>query len=158
MHETAKRTLHLPLRASRRPSSVNAAFRSSGLLPWRTTQILTLVARSGWSRIREGSEGRAPKSAAPARYARPCLSLVPSCESFVFGAKIREAFLLGKVPGEWLSLALIKDALRRSGRLLEVPVAEVVNRRAQEQAFPITERKMPALECFERQLYGKLGL
>jgi hypothetical protein len=28
------------------------------------------------------------------------------CKPFEFGAKIREAFLLGKVTGEWLSLAL----------------------------------------------------
>ena len=78
-------------------------------------------------------------------------------ESFVFGAKIREDFLLGKVPGKWLSLVLTKDALRRSDGLLEVPVTEVVNRCAQEQALPITERKTPAFERFERQLHGKLG-
>jgi hypothetical protein len=83
--------------------------------------------------------------------------LLPSCESFVFGAKIREDFFLGKVPGKCLSLVLTKDALRRSGGLLEVPVTEVVNRCAQEQALPITERKTPAFERFERQLYGKLG-
>jgi hypothetical protein len=54
-------------------------------------------------------------------------------------AKIREAFLLGKVPGKWLSLVLIKDALRRPSRQLEVPVAEMVNRCAQEQAFPVAK-------------------
>jgi len=34
------------------------------------------------------------------------------------------------VPSEWLSLVLIKDALCRRRRELEVPVAEMVNRRA----------------------------
>jgi hypothetical protein len=58
------------------------------------------------------------------------LSSFPSRESFVLGAKIRKAFLLGKVTGEWLPLALAKDALRRRCRLFEVPVAEMVNRRA----------------------------
>jgi hypothetical protein len=58
------------------------------------------------------------------------LSSFPSCESFVFGAKIRKAFLLGKVPSEWPSLVFIQDALCRRRRELEVPVAEMVNRRA----------------------------
>jgi hypothetical protein len=39
------------------------------------------------------------------------LSSFASCESFVFGAKIRKAFLLGKVPSEWPSLVFIQDAL-----------------------------------------------
>jgi hypothetical protein len=33
----------------------------------------------------------------------------------------------------------------------------MVNSCAQEQAFPITERKMPAFESLERPLYGVLG-
>jgi hypothetical protein len=88
--------------------------------------------------------------------ARP-LSSFPSCEFFVFGAKIREAFLLGKVAREWRSLVLAYDALSGRSRLLEIPVAEMVNSCAQEQAFPITERKTPAFECIERQLNGMLG-
>jgi len=33
-------------------------------------------------------------------------SSLHSCEFFVFGAKIREAFLLGKMAREWRSLVL----------------------------------------------------
>jgi hypothetical protein len=77
--------------------------------------------------------------------------LLPSCESFVFGAKISEAFLLGKAPSEWLSPVLIKDTLCRRRRELEVPVAEMINRRAQVQAFPTAKRHAPIFkrsECF----------
>ena len=37
---------------------------------------------------------------------RAWVSSLHSCEFFVFGAKIREAFLLGKVTREWRSLVL----------------------------------------------------
>jgi hypothetical protein len=62
---------------------------------------------------------------------------------------MREAFLLGKAAGEWLPLALKKDALRRDCRLFEVPVAEMVKRCAQEQALPITKENAPVFERFE---------
>jgi hypothetical protein len=86
------------------------------------------------------------------------LSSFPSCESFVFRAKIREAFLLGKVSGEWLSLVLAKDALHRRRRLLEVPVAEMVNRRAQEQAFPIAKVNASIFERSEGFLQTAAGV
>jgi hypothetical protein len=89
---------------------------------------------------------------------RSALSSFPSCESFVFGAKIRKAFLLGKAPGEWLSLVLAKDALRRRRRELEVPVAEMVNRRAQEQTFPIAKSYAPNFERAEGFLQTAAGV
>jgi hypothetical protein len=46
---------------------------------------------------------------------------------------------LGKAPKEWPSVTLTKDALRRPCRLFEVPVADMVNRCTQEQAFPIAK-------------------
>ena len=64
---------------------------------------------------------------------------------------------MGKVTHEWRSLVLALDALSGRSRLLEIPIAEMVNSCAQEQAFPITERKTPAFECLERPLYGGLG-
>ena len=86
------------------------------------------------------------------------LSPFPSCESFVFGAKIRKAFLLGKVPSEWLSLVLIKDALCRRRRELEVPVAEMVNRCTQEQAFPIAKVNATIFERSEGFLQIAAGV
>jgi hypothetical protein len=83
--------------------------------------------------------------------------LPPSCESFVFGAKISEAFLLGKAPSEWLSVVLIKDTLCRRRRELEVPVAEMINRRAQVQAFPTAKSHAPIFkrsECFLQTAAG----
>jgi hypothetical protein len=77
--------------------------------------------------------------------------LFPSCESFVFGAKISEVFLLGKAPGEWLSPPLTKDTLCRCRCELEVPVAEMIDRRAQVQAFPAAKSYAPIFkrsECF----------
>jgi hypothetical protein len=88
---------------------------------------------------------------------RAWVSSLRSCEFFVFGAKVREAFLLSKVTSEWRSLMLAWDALSGRGRLLEIPVAKMANSCAQEQAFPIAERKTPAFECLERPLYGVLG-
>ena len=88
---------------------------------------------------------------------RAWVSSLHSCEFFVLGAKIREAFLLRKVAREWRSLVLAQDALSGRSRLLEIPVAEMVNTCAQEQAFPIAQRKTPAFECLECQLYGMLG-
>jgi len=88
---------------------------------------------------------------------RAWVSSLHSCEFFVFGAKIREAFLLGKVTREWRSLVLAWDTLSGRSRLLEIPVAVMVNSCAQEQAFPIAERKTPAFESLERPLYGVLG-
>jgi hypothetical protein len=44
--------------------------------------------------------------AGPCRPDRPTRSRLPSCKSFVFCAKMRETFLLGKAAGEWLPLAL----------------------------------------------------
>ena len=82
---------------------------------------------------------------------RPTLSLFSSCESFVFGVKISEVFLLGKAPSEWLSPALTKDTLCRRRCELEVPVAEMIDRRAQVQAFPTAESYAPIFkrsECF----------
>ena len=64
---------------------------------------------------------------------------------------------MGKVTREWRSLVLAWDTLSGRSRLLEIPVAEMINSCAQEQAFPITERKMPAFESLERHLYGVLG-
>ena len=61
-----------------------------------------------------------------------------SGDFFEFGAKIYEALLLGKAPREWLPSVLGKNALCGLRRLLEIPVAEMVNCRAQEQAFPAT--------------------
>ena len=88
---------------------------------------------------------------------RAWVSSLHSCEFFVFGAKFRKAFLLGKVAREWRSLVLAYDALSGRSRLLEIPVAEMVNSCAQEQAFPITERKKATFECLERPPYGVLG-
>ena len=85
-------------------------------------------------------------------------SLLPSCESFEFGAKIREAFLLGKAPSEWLSPLVIKDALCRRRRELEVPVAEMVDRRAQEQAFPTAKSHAPVFKRSEGFLQFAAGL
>ena len=78
----------------------------------------------GHARQQESAENRLLESN------RAWVSSLHSCEFFVFSAKIREAFLLGKAPSEWLSLMLIKDALYRHRRELKVPVAEMVNRRA----------------------------
>jgi hypothetical protein len=46
-----------------------------------------------------------PAGAQP-HYSSPTRSRLPSCKSFVFCAKMRETFLLGKAAGEWLPLAL----------------------------------------------------
>src|SRR5580704_4599154 len=86
----------------------------------------------------------------------PSLSLLPSCESFEFGAKIREAFLLA--PSEWLSPVLTKDALCRRRRELEVPVSEMVKRRAQEQAFPTAKSHAPIFKRSEGFLQFAAGL
>ena len=59
-------------------------------------------------------------------------ALLVSSELFVVGAKIREALLLSKLASKWWSLLLIKDALSRHRRLLEMPVAEMVNCGTQE--------------------------
>jgi hypothetical protein len=71
-------------------------------------------------------------------------------EGVVFGTEIREAFLLRKSPWEWLSLQLTKDALRGLCRLLEVPLAEMVKRRAQKQALPAAESHASIFEHSER--------
>jgi len=80
------------------------------------------------------------------------------CEFFVFGAKIRESFLLGKAPKEWPSVTLTKDALRRRCRLFEVPVAEMVNRCTQEQAFPIAKVNASIFERSEGFLQIAAGV
>ena len=100
---------------------------------------------------------RAERSSVGLESSRAWVSSLHSCEFFVFGAKIREAFLLGKVTREWRSLVLAWDTLSGRSRLLEIPVAVMVNSCAQEQAFPIAERKTPAFESLERPLYGVLG-
>jgi hypothetical protein len=71
-------------------------------------------------------------------------------EGVVFGAEIREAFLLRKSPWEWLSLQLTKDALRGLCRLLEVPFAEMVKRSAQKQALPAAKSHASIFEHSER--------
>ena len=73
-------------------------------------------------------------------------ALLVSSELFVVGAKIREALLLSKLASKWWSLLLIKDALSRHRRLLEMPVAEMVDRGTQEQAFPIAKINASAFE------------
>jgi hypothetical protein len=65
---------------------------------------------------------------------------------------------LGKAPKEWLSLMFTKDALRRRNRQLEVPVAEMVNCRAQEQAFPIAKSYAPNVERSEGFLQTAAGV
>jgi hypothetical protein len=65
---------------------------------------------------------------------------------------------LGKVAGEWRSLVLIKDALSRHRRLLEMPVAEMVNRCAQEQAFPIAKLNASIFERSEGFLQTAAGM
>ena len=55
-----------------------------------------------------------------------------SYEFFVLNAKIRDILLLGKATWERLPSVLGKNALRELSRLLEVPVAEIVDCRAQE--------------------------
>ena len=72
--------------------------------------------------------------------------MLGSCEFF---AKIREAFLLGKVASELRSLVLIEDALSRPRRLLEIPVAKMVNGCAQEQPFPIAKLNASVFERTE---------
>jgi len=62
------------------------------------------------------------------------------------------------MPSEWLSLVLIKDALCRRRRELEVPVAEMVNRRAQEQAFPTAKSYAPIFKRSEGCLQIAAGV
>jgi hypothetical protein len=53
----------------------------------------------------ENQSSSSPTMAPGLRYTLSSSSL-HSCEFFVFGAKIREAFLLGKMAREWRSLVL----------------------------------------------------
>ena len=53
-------------------------------------------------------------------------------ELLVVGAKISEALMLSKLAGKTRSLLLMKDALSRYRRLLEMPVTEMVNCGTQE--------------------------
>ena len=64
---------------------------------------------------------------------------------------------MGKAPSEWLSVVLIKDTLCRRRRELEVPEAEMINRRAQVQAFPTAKSHAPIFkrsECFLQTAAG----
>jgi len=77
---------------------------------------------------------------------------------FVFSAIIGEALFLAKAPRERLTdFPGGQNALCRSGRLLEVPVAEMVNRRAQEHAFPTAKRNAAAFERPEGLLQIVVG-
>jgi len=80
------------------------------------------------------------------------------CKIFIFWAKPRETFFLGKAADEWLPLALYKNALRRDCGLFEVPVAEMVKCCAQEQTLPITVGNAPIFERFEGFLQFAAGL
>jgi hypothetical protein len=63
---------------------------------------------------------------------------------------IRETLFLAKAPRKRLTvLPRGQNAPRRYGRLLEVPVAEMVNRRAQEHALPTAKSYAPIFERSE---------
>jgi hypothetical protein len=78
-------------------------------------------------------------------------SSIQECLEFL--VMLSEALFLAKAPIEETVLGhRVQNALSRSGRSLEMAGAEMLNRRAQEHAFPASKRTGTFLKCGERLL------